>query len=143
NYGPSRNRAGFYKQSDLAWLPGDAYTRSMRPVRVVGVYLIFVFLGGALLAPWIYLLVQTMDELWPGLHFVASKPFPKYVNRCLMVLALAGLWPLLRQAGLGSWRALGLGRRSGAASQLGWGFLLGLVSLAGVLVLAVFSGARA
>jgi uncharacterized protein len=115
----------------------------MRPVRVIGLYLAFVFVGGALIAPWVYGLVQVADAILPGLHSLASKPFTKYVNRCLMVLALAGLWPIWRAANLCSWRALGLGRRPGALGQMGWGFLFGLVTLAGVVVVTVSAGVRA
>ena len=113
----------------------------MRPVRAVGLYLALVFLGGALIAPWVYALVQSASGFFPGLQSLAAKPFPRYVNRSFLILGLAGLWPFLRAADLGSARAVGLGRRSDWLSQIVWGFLFGLVSLACVVFIALASGA--
>ena len=102
----------------------------MRPVRAVGLYLALVFLGGALIAPWVYALVQSASGFLPGLQALAAKPFPRYVNRSFLILGLAGLWPFLRATGLSSARSIGLGRRPDWLSQIGWGFLFGLISLA-------------
>jgi membrane protease YdiL (CAAX protease family) len=114
----------------------------MRPVRVVSVYFLVVFMGGALLAPWIYHLVHVTSSLVPSLQGLASKPFPRYVNRCFLILGLAGLLPVLRAVDLQSWRAIGLPHRPKAFPQIAWGFLLGLGSLACVVMLALASGAR-
>jgi uncharacterized protein len=113
----------------------------MRPVRAVGLYLVFVFLGGALIAPWVYALVQSASGFLPGLQGLAAKPFPRYVSRSFLILGLAGLWPFLRAANLNSARAVGLGRRPDWFSQIGWGFLFGLISLACVVFVALASGA--
>jgi len=115
----------------------------MRPVWAVGVFLVVVFLGGALLAPWIYHLVQALAAVLPGLDGLASKPFARYLNRSLLILAIAGLWPFLRATDLASGRGLGLGRRSDWLGQIVWGFLLGLVSLACVVFLVLILGGRA
>src|ERR1051325_8749385 len=115
----------------------------MRPVRAVVLYFALVFVGGALLAPWAYSLAQTLSGVLPFLDDVAAKPFPRYVNRCFLLLGLIGLWPFLRATHLDNWRALGLGRRANAALQLGWGFVFGFFSLALVVCIALASGARA
>ena len=115
----------------------------MRPVRAVGLYLAFVFIGGALIAPWLYHLVQALTGFVPGMRSLAANPFPRYVTRSLMIFGVIGLWPFLRGADLASWRAIGLGRRPDPGAQLGWGFLFGLVSLALVVFIALVSGARA
>ena len=114
----------------------------MRPVRAVGLYLVFVFVGGALVAPWLYGLIQSVGGWLPSLQGLGSKPFPRYVGRALMILALIGLPFFLRQAGFSSWRALGLPRRSDAGFQLLRGFSIGLVSLACVVAIALGAGAR-
>lgn len=114
----------------------------MRPVRAIALYLVFVFFGGALVAPWIYSAAQIAAAQFPSLTSLAAEPFPRYLNRCLLVLAVIGIRPFLRATDLYSWRAVGLGRRVDAAAQLGWGFTWGLVSLACVVALAVAFGAR-
>jgi CAAX protease family protein len=114
----------------------------MRPVRAVGLYLLLVFFGGALLAPWIYHLVQHAAEFWPGLQNVATRPFPRYVNRALLILGLAGLWPFLRAVQMDSWRALGLSRRPDSLTRIKWGFIVGFVSLASIVLIALAFGAR-
>jgi uncharacterized protein len=114
----------------------------MRPVRAIGLYLVFVFLGGALIAPWIYALVQTADGFLPGFQGLASKPFPRFVNRSFLILGLAGLYPFLRAADLSTLRAVGLGRRPDGVSQIGWGFMFGLTSLACVVFVVLASGVR-
>ena len=114
----------------------------MRPVRAVGLYLAVVFFGGALLAPWLYSLVQSVSTVLPGLETLASKPFHRYLNRCLLVLAVLGLPLLLRAVELRSWRLLGLSWRADAGRHIGWGFLFGFCSLAMVVLIVLAAGAR-
>jgi len=99
-----------------------------------------VFVGGALLAPWLYELAQHFASTFPKL---AASPFHRFVNRSLLALALAGLWPLLRNLGATSWRELGLVRPAGHWGKLSGGFALGFVSLALVAMIALASGGRA
>jgi hypothetical protein len=61
----------------------------------------------------------------------------------MLVLALAGMWPLLRQLGLRSWVETGLVSPTAQGRRLGVGFALGFGSLACVAALAVGVGARA
>jgi hypothetical protein len=114
----------------------------MRPVQAVGLYLVFVFLGGALIAPWLSLGVQGLAGIFPGLDALATKPFHRYLNRSLILLGLIGLWPFLRAADLRSWNAIGLPRRPDAKRLATWGFALGFASLASVVVLAMLAGVR-
>ena len=64
----------------------------MRPLRALVIYIGVVFIGGALLAPWLYRLAQSVGHSFPQ---IASAPFHYFVNRSLLILALAGLWTLL------------------------------------------------
>jgi len=119
----------------------------MRSVRVLAIYIAGVFIGGALLAPWLYLLAQLMAHTFPqaldGLFpSVAIDPFHRYVNRCVLLLALVGLWPLLRAQGVTSLREVGLVKPSGQWTNFSGGFLLGFASLAIVATLAIAAGAR-
>ena len=81
---------------------------AMRPIRLLLIYLLLVFAGGALLAPWLYALAHSAAAHSPALQHLASSPFHRYVHRSLLGLALIFLWPLFSQLGLRSWRDFGL-----------------------------------
>src|ERR1051325_7773073 len=115
----------------------------MRPLRLVLLYLAVVFLGGALLAPWLYRLVEWGGGYSPKLAHLGAQPFHRYVNRSILVLALAGLRPLWRGRGIDAWSALGVTKPAGNWTRLALGFFLGFASLACVAVLAVTCGGRA
>lgn len=110
----------------------------MRPIRALSLYLAAVFIGGALLAPWLYWAadgIGLMNGTWhPSFH--------KFVTRCLVLVALAGIWPLLRSCRLDSWRALGLARVQGWRAHVALGCLVGFGSLAIVAAGALTAGAR-
>lgn len=114
----------------------------MRPLRALTIYIVAVFIGGALLAPQLYWLVQSLSHSFPALSKIAASPFHRYVNRSLLAIALIGLWPLVKNLGLTSLRDIGLVRPSGQWKKLGGGFLLGLLSLAIVAGLAFAFQAR-
>ncbi len=111
----------------------------MRPLRALVIYLVVVFIGGALLAPWLYRLAQAAGHSFPQ---IASAPFHRFVNRSLLILALAGLWTLLCALGATSWRETGLVQIHGQWKKLSGGLLLGFVSLAVVAGTAIGSGDR-
>jgi uncharacterized protein len=114
----------------------------MRPLPLVLIYFAAVFLGGALLAPWLYLFVRWGGAHSAALHTLAQNPFHRYVNRCLLGLAVAGLWPLFKGLGLRRWSDLGLGSPAGQWSKLGKGFAVGFGSLAGLALIALVAGGR-
>ena len=114
----------------------------MRPVRSLLIYAGVVFLGGALLAPWLAWGVQAMAAYLPKLQSLADHPFHRYVNRSLLALALIGLWPLLRGLGVSAVRDVGLVKPSGQGRNLSCGFALGFGSLACVAVVVLAVGAR-
>jgi uncharacterized protein len=99
----------------------------MRPFRALVIYLVVVFLGGALLAPWFYRLAQSVASSFPH---IANSPFHRSVDRSLLMLALAGLWPFLRALGVTSGREIGLVSPRGQWKKLFGGLLLGFVMLA-------------
>ena len=111
----------------------------MRPLRALLIYLIAVFIGGALLAPPLYWLAQSFAHTIPK---IAAEPFHRYVNRSLLGIALIGLWPLVKSLGLTSPADVGLVRPTGQWKKLGGGFLLGFLSLAVIAVLAFAFQAR-
>lgn len=111
----------------------------MNRLGALGVYMVWVFGGGALVAPWIWWLGQSVAAYLPeaGLGWLVDHPFPRYVRRCLLVLALLGLWPLTRALGCASWKAVGWGREADAGRRLVWG---GGAGVFGVLVLVGAEG---
>jgi len=108
----------------------------MRPLRALVIYIVAVFIGGALLAPPLYWLVQSILHAFPKLadfkfvSHIAAAPFHRYVNRALIGVALVGLWPLVKNLGFASAPEIGLVKPRGQMKRLGAGFLLGLISLA-------------
>lgn len=114
----------------------------MRAAGLLLCYLAGVFVGGALVAPWLFLLAQWAAGELPALQGLASQPFHRYVNRCLLVVALAGLWPLLRALNLAGRRALGFVSPLEARRPLALGLALGFGSLLVAAVLMAMTGGR-
>jgi uncharacterized protein len=110
----------------------------MRPIRSLLIFTVVVFVGGALLAPWLYWLVQSLA---PGSQ-LAQSPFHRYVDRALLGLALLGIWPLMRSLGAKSWRDVGIVKFSGEQKHLMAGALLGFASLACVAIIVLAAHGR-
>jgi hypothetical protein len=111
----------------------------MRPLRSLLIYIIAVFIGGALLAPPLYWLAHSFAHTLPK---IAASPFHRYVNRAILGIALLGLWPLVKSLGFTSAAEMGLVKPAGQWKKLGGGFLLGFISLAIVAALAFACHAR-
>src|SRR2546421_11500947 len=114
----------------------------MRPMRFLLLYLAVIFLGAALISPWLYWLAHWAGERWTSLAQLSRQPFHRYVNRCVLGLAVVGLWPFLRNIGADSWASVGLVKPAGNWHRLAGGFALGFISLASVALLAIAAGAR-
>jgi membrane protease YdiL (CAAX protease family) len=110
-----------------------------RPLLALAVFLLFVFIGGALLAPWLYHAVQ---ELAPGTK-LARTPFARVENRALLLTALVGVPFYVRASGIRRWADVGLDPRAIRWRRVGAGFALGFLSLAAVCAVAIIGGGRA
>ena len=99
----------------------------MKPGRAILIYAVVVVLLGALLAPWLFWLVQAT-----GVEALTRHPFRRVFNRSVMIVALVGLWPLVRTLGIRSWSALGYPRRAGWWREI----LVGAALATGSLVVA-------
>jgi hypothetical protein len=114
----------------------------MRPVRSLLIYFVLVFVGGALLAPWLYWFTLDLAAHSPCFEKLASNPFHRFVGRALLGAALLGLWPLLRSCRMLHWRDLGLKAGDRSLAGVAFGFLLGVGSLACVALPAISLGGR-
>lgn len=114
----------------------------MRPLLALIVYILVVFVGGALLAPGLHAAMQGMAHSWPKLTNLADSPFHRYVHRSFLFLALAGLWPLLKALGARRAADFGLVKPAGQGKRLLTGFLVGFISLALVAAIALAAGGR-
>ena len=109
----------------------------MGPIRSLLLYVLTIFVGGALLAPGLYWLAQ-----WTGVEWLMRYPFHRFVSRGMQVVALVGLWPFLRSLGVHSWSSIGVVKPATQWKRLGCGFALGFGSLALVAALPLIFGAR-
>ncbi|MEY4200246.1 MAG: hypothetical protein RLZZ265_1986 [Verrucomicrobiota bacterium] len=114
----------------------------MRTAGLLSIYFLGVLLGGALLAPMLFQLGRWLGGEVGLLSGLASQPFHRYLNRCLLILALAGLWPLIRACGLGGAAALGFGGATERWRRLGFGLVAGFGSLSLVALALVATGVR-
>ncbi len=114
----------------------------MRTVRAISIYVLAVVLLGALFAPWLYWLVQWLAATFSWAEWMGRYPFKRIFNRSLMLVALAGLWPLLRHSGVRSWEAIGYAGTRSWRSQLVTGFGLGILSLGLAVGVSLWLGHR-
>lgn len=105
----------------------------MRVARAIFIYALAVVVIGALLSPWVYQLVH------PHLPRV---PFRRVFDRTLLIVALAGLWPLFRRLEIRSWTEAGYPARPGWWRELLTGLALGLGTFAVGGALLVLLGTR-
>ncbi len=114
----------------------------MRPARALAVYVVVVFVGGALLAPWVHALAQFAALHFPALQSLADQPFRRYVHRVMLVLALVAIWPVFRISGLSTLRDAGIVPLRGHRRELVRGFLAGFGTLAIAAAITLAFGAR-
>lgn len=118
--------------------PPRADARPGRPLAALAAFLVFVFVGGALLAPWLYHAVQAVA---PDSK-LAHTAFGRYVNRALLLMALVGVPFYVRASGIRRWADVGLDPRAVRWRRVGVGFALGFCSLAAVCAVALLGGGR-
>jgi len=109
---------------------------------VIILYIVAVFGGGALISPLLYHAAQWAAAHWPALAGLAQNPFHRFVHRSLLVLALLGLFPLIRMLKVRRWDQVGFSKPFNW-KLIGRGFIWGFFSLAAVVLIMVISGSRA
>ncbi|MBM3845313.1 MAG: CPBP family intramembrane metalloprotease [Verrucomicrobia bacterium] len=119
-----------------------ASVHRVRTARAFILYIAVVFLGAALIAPWIHSAGQAIAEAFPASANTFNQPFHRYVNRSLLVLAIIGIWPLSKFLNVQGRAHLGFPSRASWHRELATGFLAGFVSLAAAAGMAMAAGAR-
>jgi membrane protease YdiL (CAAX protease family) len=114
----------------------------MRSARYLTTYVVIVFISGGLFAPQVFHVFLRTAELLPQLQDWSRIPFHRVLDRCILIAALVGLWPLLRGLGVRSLRDAGLAPPAGNGSRAATGFLIGFGSLALAAILTLAAGAR-
>ncbi|MFZ4764566.1 MAG: CPBP family intramembrane glutamic endopeptidase [Roseimicrobium sp.] len=96
-------------------------------------YVALVLLLGAALAPGLFFATRAMVEQWPEnplSQVLEDKEFPSYFNRAALLVAVAGLFPLLRALRLPWGEVLGEERATTGWRNLLVGFVLAVVFVA-------------
>ena len=101
----------------------------MRASKAIGLYFAAVILAGAALAPWLFWTVQQLAHRLPALQGYATYPFHRVFDRSILLVALAGLWPLLRTLGFRFWSDAGYVRSPRWWRHVLTGFVIGIGSL--------------
>ena len=114
----------------------------MRASRAIGLYIAAVILLGSLLAPWLFWAVQQVAPQITALRVYATYPFHRIYDRSIMLVALAGLWPLLRAIGFRFWSDIGYVRARGWWHHLLAGYALGIITLTMMIAILVVCGGQ-
>ena len=112
----------------------------MRASKAIGLYFGAVILAGAALAPWLFWSVQEVATRVPALQGYATYPFHRIFDRSVLLVALAGLWPLLRSVGFRFWSDVGYVRTRGWWGHILAGFVLGIASLTVLVAFLIILG---
>jgi membrane protease YdiL (CAAX protease family) len=113
-----------------------------RALLVLIVYFAAVFLGGALIAPWIHRAVGALARVVPALETLSDYSFRRYVHRSILGLALLGLWPYARALGVRCWRELGVVGPRGHGRVFAAGLAVGVGGIAIGTLIVFGAGAR-
>ena len=116
--------------------------RQSRPAIALALYTVLVITLGALLAPWLYWFVQWLAANADAFHWLQRHPFKRVFNRTVMVIALIGLWPLLKNVGIRSWAEIGYVRARGWFRQFSLGYACGLLSISLAVGISIALGRR-
>jgi membrane protease YdiL (CAAX protease family) len=123
---------------------GMAIVAGVSRLLVLPVFLLVVFAGGGLVAPWVWwgmqALARGVEVGW--VQDLAAQPFLRYVHRCVLGLALIGLWPFARMLGARTAGDVGLVDPGRVRSRWLGGFGIGALMFALTLAFEVGVGGR-
>jgi membrane protease YdiL (CAAX protease family) len=114
----------------------------LKVTKAIAVYLLAVVLLSGLLAPWVFWAVQEAGRTAPGASWLLKYPFRRVFDRTILVVAVAGLWPLWRRLGIRSRAEIGFSRTPRWWRHLLVGVLVGLGSFVVAGGLLIFFDVR-
>ncbi len=104
----------------------------MRAVLIFLAYIGFTFVAGALLSPWIFQAIQsvTAGSEVKLLKYLHEQDFAKIANRCFMLVAAIGIYPMLKAFNCWNKKELGYDlERKEFIKEIGKGLPFGILSL--------------
>ena len=110
------------------------------PLKLTAVFVLSVVCG-ALVTPYVFNLLIWMGRTVPMLESWREILFEKVANRIVMITVVAGAFVMARLAGINSRAASGLPRGVPGKKTFYQGFVLGIVTMLGVLLAAWATGA--
>jgi len=116
-------------------------SREYGPPAGVAIWLVLSLFGGVLLAPHLYNAMVWLGRVLPPLAGLRDAEFSRVATRCVMLFAVAGLYPVLRWSGMWGRAALGLPRERGWWRLWGAGWLAGTAAMILLLGAGVLTGA--
>lgn len=114
----------------------------MRATRAIVLYIVSVDTLTSLLAPLAFWAFQSCGYRLNS-DWILRQPFERLFNRSFMLIALVGLWPLLRTIGFRSWNDVGFERTPDWRRHLVTGLALGVGSFLLAGIGSLLLGARA
>lgn len=121
----------------------------MRAVFILFSFIVSVFLLGSLISPWVYDLMQlgkgSTFEIFGDKPFayLADQTFGKISNRCFMLVAILGIYPMLKSLNSFTKKELGYALpRKEFMKDAGKGLSFGLLSMLVLAVLLVVLNVR-
>lgn len=116
--------------------------------KVIAVYAFSVVVSSALTVPWVFRPFHSWEggrsqAQHPGSDLVRTTPFGRVYDRTILIVAVAGLWPLFRALGFRSWREIGFSSTKNWWRQMLLGATLGIASFAVAGWMVAMGGARA
>ncbi|MDD4737585.1 MAG: CPBP family intramembrane metalloprotease, partial [Kiritimatiellae bacterium] len=110
---------------------------------LIKIVLLFVFsvLAGGLLAPPIYNGLISLGRVFEPFSVLRELEFEKLVSRCVLISVLIGAFLMMRCAGLVTLEKQGFERGVRWKTWLAGGFILGMVSMALLLLASGLTGA--
>ena len=104
-------------------------------------YFLAAITAGLLIAPPVFNLVTWLGREFQWLAGLRETAFEKLLNRCVILCVMLALYPAIRITGLNSWKALGLSRDDRGLRLFWIGWIIGTVSMVGLMLTGWASGA--
>ena len=117
----------------------------MRTVIIFLSFMAYTFIVGALISPWVYEFIQSISAGAESglLKYLNGQKFPKISNRCFMLVAATGIYPMLKAFNCYNKKEMGYDlKRKEFIKEIGRGLPFGLITLIILSGLILYFGYR-